>query len=107
MEILQPLDIAVNRSFKAVLWHLWERWMTDGEHSFTTTDRMRHAKFDEVGRRSVGCSFSAYRNCKVSKSWPLVSKSLTAVTRKLAMMSLRPCLLSGQTVRHRIGGRGL
>lgn len=52
--------------------------MTDGEHSFTTTGRMRHATFDEVGRRRVGCSFSAYLNCKVSKSWPLVFEKLNS-----------------------------
>ena len=47
-KMLQPLDIAVNRSFKAVLRRQWEQWMTDGQHSFTTTGRMRHATFKDV-----------------------------------------------------------
>ncbi len=44
-KVLQPLDITVNRNFKAVLRRLWEQWMTDGEHSFTATGRMPHATF--------------------------------------------------------------
>uniref|UniRef100_A0AAQ5WZQ5 HTH CENPB-type domain-containing protein n=2 Tax=Amphiprion ocellaris TaxID=80972 RepID=A0AAQ5WZQ5_AMPOC len=41
---LQPLDIAVNRAFKVKLRTAWERWMTDGEHSFTKTGRQRRAR---------------------------------------------------------------
>ena len=47
-KVLQPLDISVNRSFKAVLRNLWEQWMMDGEHSFTATGRMRRATFQDV-----------------------------------------------------------
>ena len=38
---LQPLDIGVNRAFKAKLRVMWEQWMTDGEHTFTKTGRQR------------------------------------------------------------------
>ena len=34
---LQPLDIGINRPFKAKLRVAWEHWMTDSEHTFTKT----------------------------------------------------------------------
>ncbi|KAG5263266.1 hypothetical protein AALO_G00262940 [Alosa alosa] len=40
---LQPLDIGVNRLFKAKLRASWEQWMTEGEHTFTKTGRQRRA----------------------------------------------------------------
>ena len=45
---LQPLDISVNRAFKAALRVEWEAWMTSGEKSFTKTGRMRRATFAQV-----------------------------------------------------------
>ena len=45
---LQPLDISVNRAFKAALRVEWETWMTSGEKSFTKTGRMRKASFSDV-----------------------------------------------------------
>ena len=45
---LQPLDIGVNRAFKVKLRTAWERWMTDGEHSFTKTGRQRRASYATI-----------------------------------------------------------
>ena len=45
---LQPLDISVNRPFKLKMRNEWEKWMTEGEKSFTKTGRMRRATFAEV-----------------------------------------------------------
>ncbi|KAK7096455.1 hypothetical protein V1264_016230 [Littorina saxatilis] len=59
---LQPLDISVNRPFKVVMRDEWERWMVDGEKSFTKTGRMRRATFADV------CQW-------VLKAWDAVKKS--------------------------------
>ena len=45
---LQPLDIGVNRPFKVRLRAAWERWMTEGDHSFTKTGRQRRASYATV-----------------------------------------------------------
>ena len=45
---LQPLDISIIRSFKAKLRLLWENWMLEGEHSYTTTGRLRRASYATV-----------------------------------------------------------
>ena len=47
-KFLQPLDIAVNRPFKVNLRSLWEKWMCEGDKSFTKTGRLRKASFSEV-----------------------------------------------------------
>ena len=45
---LQPLDISVNRPFKVHIREEWEKWMSEGEKSFTKTGRMRKATFAQV-----------------------------------------------------------
>ncbi|CAM4731030.1 unnamed protein product [Leuciscus chuanchicus] len=45
---LQPLDIGVNRAFKARMRVAWEQWMTEGEHTFTKTGRQRRATYATI-----------------------------------------------------------
>jgi hypothetical protein len=49
-KLLQPLDVGVNRSFKSKLRSEWEKWMTQGIHSFTDGGRMRRASYAEVAQ---------------------------------------------------------
>ena len=37
----QPLDVGVNKPFKDQLRQRWNKWMLDGEHSFTPAGRMK------------------------------------------------------------------
>ena len=45
---LQPLDISVNRSVKNHIRAEWEKWMSEGLHTFTKTRKMRRATHAEV-----------------------------------------------------------
>ena len=45
---LQPLDISANRSFKNHVRVEWEKWMSEGIHTFTQTGKMRRATHAEV-----------------------------------------------------------
>ena len=49
-KLLQPLDIAVNRSFKAKIREYAEKWMTEGLHTFTISGKMRRVSHAEVCR---------------------------------------------------------
>ncbi len=73
-KLLQPLDIAVNRSFKNELRKLWEDWMSTGTHSFTNTGWMRRATYAEVvgwvaqwQRIPVSCIQSGFRKAGLFK----------------------------------------
>ena len=37
--ILQPLDVAIKRPFKAEMQRLWCEWMIDCQHTYTPTGR--------------------------------------------------------------------
>lgn len=45
---LQPLDLGINRSFKCRIRNLWEKWMSDGIHSYTKSGKQRRASYSEV-----------------------------------------------------------
>lgn len=45
---LQPLDLTVNKSFKSKLKDKWEKWMSEGMHSFTKNGTQRRAKYSEI-----------------------------------------------------------
>ena len=47
-KILQPLDLTVNRSYKVKLRQKWENWMLNGLKSYTKTNRMRKASYEEI-----------------------------------------------------------
>lgn len=45
---LQPLDLAINRSFKSKLRQMWEKWMIEGFHTFTKGGKMKRASYEEI-----------------------------------------------------------
>ena len=51
---LQPLDIGINRPFKAKLRVAWEYWITDSEHTFTKTGRQRRANYATICQWIMG-----------------------------------------------------
>ena len=75
-KLLQPLDISVNRTFKASMRVLWEEWMSSGEHSFTKTGRLRRATLTEIAQWvlsawdsvSVTCVTNGFRKADISAS---------------------------------------
>lgn len=47
-KVLQPLDLCVNKCFKAEIRKRWESWMSEGLHSYTKSGKMRRASYEEV-----------------------------------------------------------
>jgi hypothetical protein len=45
---LQPLDVAVNISFKSHLKQKWEQWMIDGVHEYSKTGKMKQVSYSEI-----------------------------------------------------------
>lgn len=62
-KIVQPLDLSINRSFKANMRHCWESWMSEENHTFTKGGRMRKATNSEV------CEW-------ILKSWDKIPKDM-------------------------------
>ena len=77
-KLLQPLDISVNKPFKEYLRGIWERWMVDGDHSFTKTGRQRRASYADVckwvleswTRISVATIMNGFRKSEMLSSVP-------------------------------------
>lgn len=93
---LKPLDIGVNRPFKVRLRTAWERWMSDGDHSFTKCGRQRLASYATICEWIV----DAWLKCLLALLFKLLQKpasfqrSRTArkVTLTVKKVNL-PCLM--------------
>ena len=46
--LLQPLDIGVNKPFKDNLRQYWNKWMLDGNHTFTPAGRIRKPDLHQI-----------------------------------------------------------
>jgi len=46
--VLQPLDVSINKPMKVLLQRRWNQWYSEGDHSFTTTGRMRKPELEEI-----------------------------------------------------------
>jgi hypothetical protein len=47
-KLLQPLDLTVNKSFKHKMRKEWEKWIKEGYHSYTKSEKMRKASLIDV-----------------------------------------------------------
>lgn len=78
---LQLLDILVNRSFKNHVREEWEKWMSEGIHTFTETGKMRSATHAEV------C-------CWVIRAWKAVK--VTAITNRFRKAGITSAPSAGE-----------
>ena len=46
--LLQPLDVAVNKSFKSSLCKQWKEWLRHGEKMFTKSGKRQRASYETV-----------------------------------------------------------
>lgn len=67
MKYLQPLDLSVNKSFKAKVRKQWETWMLEGIHCYTKSGKMRKATFEDSGE--MGCASMKSGFCTNNSFW--------------------------------------
>jgi hypothetical protein len=69
--MLQPLDVCINRLFKAVLKEQYTRWMAMGEHEFTPMGKIKRPDIEQL--------------CEgIREAWARISPALRRVLRNAA-----------------------
>ena len=96
---LQPLDIGINKPFNAKLRVAWDHWMTDGEHTFTSTGGQRRANYattcqwivDAWAKITMSTIMRSFRKAGSQNNQVLITamKHTLIVTRQI-----RECLMS-------------
>lgn len=65
---LQPLDLSINRSFKSEMRKRWEMWMSEDDHSYTATGKIRRASYETISQWIVD-SWAAVRKTTIIKAF--------------------------------------
>ncbi|GFX21239.1 pogo transposable element with KRAB domain [Trichonephila clavipes] len=74
--LVQPLDVCINNRFKQNLKRQWNKWMLEGEKSFTKGDQMHHANLEIVcewiikawNESKPDLIQKSFKKCSISKS---------------------------------------